>query len=107
MEENRNDFDVIADILRMTISGSKESEIEAKSSLNRGLLEKYIATIVLLKLVSVKRSDENFYQLTDRGLEFLRFYYGLRWLLRGENFDFVLLSILTKLKNDRKPDYLT
>jgi len=107
MEENRNDFDVIADILRMTISGSKESEIMTKSSLNRELLEKYIATIVLLKLVSVKRSGENLYQLTDKGLEFLRFYYGLRWLLRGENFDFVLLNILTKLKKDRNPDYVT
>jgi predicted transcriptional regulator len=107
MEENRNDFDVIADILRMTISGSKESEIEAKSSLNRVLFEKYIATIVLLKLVSVKRMSENFYQLTDRGLEFLRFYYGLRWLLRGEHFDFVLVNILTKLKKDKKPNYIT
>ena len=107
MEENRNEFDVIADILRMTISGSKESEIVTKSNLNRRLVEKYIATVVFLKLVSVKKMGENFYQLTDRGLEFLRFYYGLRWLLHGENFDFMLVNILTKLKKDKKPNYIT
>ncbi len=106
MTEERNDFDLVAEILRVAILGSKESEILARCGLDRGLLEKYMPTLMVLKLVSVERRSENFYRLTSKGLEFLRFYHGLRWLLRGENLDFLLINILTRLKKDRKPHYI-
>lgn len=106
MAEDRNEFDVIADILRMAISGSKESEIIAKCSLDRKLLEKYMPTLMVLNLISVEKKREKFYRLTGRGLEFLRFYHGLRWLLWGKNFDFLLINVLTKLTKDREPHYI-
>ena len=106
MTKDRNEFDVIADILRVAILGSKESEIMAKCGLDRGLLEKYIPTLMVLNLVSVEKKSEKFYRSTSRGLEFLRFYHGLRWLLWGKNFDFLLINILTRLKKDRKPHYI-
>ncbi|NIR86498.1 hypothetical protein GWO13_02570 [Candidatus Bathyarchaeota archaeon] len=107
MTEKRSEFDVVADILRVATLGSKESEIMVGCGLNRRLLKKYMPTMVVLKLVSVERRSENFYRTTSRGLEFLRFYYGLRWLLWGKNFDFLLINILTRLKKDINPYYVT
>jgi len=104
--ERRNEFDVVADILRVAILGSKESEIMARCGLDRKLLEKYMVTVVVLKLVSVERRSENFYRLTERGLEFLRFYHGLRWLLWGQNLDSLFISLLSRLKTDRRPYYI-
>jgi predicted transcriptional regulator len=106
MAEKRREFDVVADILRVAALGSKESEIMVGCELDRKLLEKYMPAIVVLKLVSVKKESENRYRTTSRGLEFLRFYHGLRWLLWGKDFDYVLINILTKLKKDRHPYYV-
>lgn len=101
MTEKRSEFDLVADILRVAALGSKESEIMTGCGLDRKLLEKYMPAMVVLKLVSVKKKSENFYRTTSRGLEFLRFYHGLRWLLWGKDFDFLLINISTRLKNDR------
>ena len=106
MTEKRSEFDVIADILRVAALGSKESEIIVGCDLNREVLEKYMPAMVVLKLVSVEKKSENFYRTTSRGMEFLRFYHGLRWLLWGKDFDFLLINILTKLKKDRHPYYV-
>jgi predicted transcriptional regulator len=106
MMEKRKEFDVVADILRVATMGSKESELIVGCNLDRMSLEKYMPAMMALKLVSVKKESENFYQTTARGLEFLRFYHGLRWLLWGKDFDFVLINILSKLKNDTNPYYV-
>ena len=106
MTEKRKEFDVVADILRVAALGSKESEIMTGCDLNREVLEKYMPAMVVLKLVSVEKESENFYRTTNRGLEFLRFYHGLRWLLWGKDFDFLLISILTRLKNNSHPFYV-
>ncbi|MDH5390082.1 MAG: winged helix-turn-helix domain-containing protein [Candidatus Bathyarchaeota archaeon] len=106
MTEKRSEFDVIADVLRVAALGSKESEIMVGCDLNREVLEKYMPAMVVLKLVSVEKESENFYRATSRGLEFLRFYHGLRWLLWGKDFDFLLINILTRLKKDRHPYYV-
>jgi len=106
MTEKRSEFDLVADILRVAALGSKESEIMTGCGLDRKLLEKYMPAMVVLKLVSVKKKSENFYRTTSRGLEFLRFYHGLRWLLWGKDFDFLLINILTKLKKDKQPYYV-
>ena len=74
MTDDRNEFDVIADILRVAILGSKESEIMTKCDLNRKLLEKYMPTLLVLEMVNVERKSENLYRPTSKGLEFLRFY---------------------------------
>ena len=106
MAEKRREFDVVADILRVAALGSKESEIMVGCELDHKLLEKYMPAIVVLKLVSVEKESENLYRTTSRGLEFLRFYHGLRWLLWGKDFDYLLINILTKLKKDRHPYYV-
>jgi predicted transcriptional regulator len=107
MGKARKEFDVIADILRVATLGSKESEIKVGCDLDQNCLEKYMPAMMALKLVSVKRKSENFYQTTPRGIEFLRFYHGLRWLLWGKDFDLTLVNILNKLKKPKDPFYVT
>jgi predicted transcriptional regulator len=106
MTEKKKEFDVVADILRVAALGSKESEIIVGCDLDRNSLEKYMPVMMLLKLVSVKKENENFYRTTNKGLEFLRFYHGLRWLLWGKEFDYVLVKNMKNLKKEEKPYYV-
>lgn len=106
MTEEKKEFDVVADILRVAVLGSKESEIIVGCDLDRNSLEKYMPVMMVLKLVSVKKESENFYRTTSKGLEFLRFYHGLRWLLWGKDFDYVLVNTMNKLKKEKKPYYV-
>ena len=102
----RREFDVVADILRVTALGSEESEIMIGCDLDRTNLEKYIPVMMALNLVSVKKEYENYYQTTNKGLEFLRFYHGLRWLLWGKDKDYILINLMKKLKIEKKPYYV-
>jgi predicted transcriptional regulator len=104
--EDKKEFDVVADILRLAVMGSKESEIIVGCELDRKSLEKYIPVLMLLKLLSVKKENENFYRTTTKGLEFLRFYHGLRWLLWGKDFDYLLVNTMNKLQKETKPYYV-
>lgn len=106
MAGEKREFDVVADILRMAVLGSKESEIIVGCELDRNSLEKYIPVMMVLKLLSVKKESENFYRTTSKGLEFLRFYHGLRWLLWGKDLDYILVNTMNKLKNEKKPYYV-
>ena len=106
MSGNRKEFDVVADILRVAALGSKESEIITGCDLDRNSLEKYMPVMMLMKLINVKKESENFYRTTTKGLEFLRFYHGLRWLLWGKDFDYLLVSTMNKLKPEQKPYYV-
>ncbi|MCJ7613832.1 winged helix-turn-helix domain-containing protein [Candidatus Bathyarchaeota archaeon] len=106
MIEEKKEFDVVADILRAAALGSKESEIITGCDLDRNSLEKYLPVMMVLKLLSVKKESENFYRTTSKGLEFLRFYHGLRWLLWGKEFDYVLVKIMNKLKKEENPYYV-
>jgi predicted transcriptional regulator len=102
--KEKKEFDIVADILRVTALGSKESEIITGCNLDRQSLEKYLPVMLVLKLVSVK--NENFYKTTQKGLEFLRFYHGLRWLLWGKDIDYLLIKTMKKIKHEKKPYYV-
>lgn len=102
----KQEFEVIADILRAAALGSKESEIISGCNLDRSNLEKYIPVMMVMKLVSVKKENENYYRTTNKGLEFLRFYHGLRWLLWGKDLDYIIINTMNKLKQEKNPFYV-
>jgi len=106
MTKEKKEFDVVADILRVAALGSKEAELITGCDLDRSSFEKYIPVMMILKLVNVEKETENFYRTTNKGLEFLRFYHGLRWLLWGKDFDYTLINIMNKLKKEEKPYYV-
>ena len=107
MTKEKKEFDVIADILRVAALGSKESELIVGCDLDRNSLEKYIPVMMILKLVAVNKEKENSYRTTKKGLEFLRFYHGLRWLLWGKDLDYMLINIMNKLKKETEPYYVS
>ena len=51
MTEEKKEFDVVADILRAAVLGSKESEIINGCELDRNSLEKYMPVMMILKLI--------------------------------------------------------
>ena len=106
MNKEKKEFDVIAEILRIAALGSKESELKVECNLERDSFEKYVPVMMVLKLLSVKQESENYYRTTSKGLEFLRFYHGLRWLLWGKDFDFSLLNNISKIKKEKEPYYV-
>jgi hypothetical protein len=75
-------------------------------NLDRESLEKYVPAMLLLKLVNVEKTKENF-MTTTKGIEFLRFYHGLRWLVWGEDFDYTLIKTLCKITNEEHPIYVS
>lgn len=106
-EKERSEFDVVANILRLAAIGSKKEEIMIGCNLSREAVEKYLSAMVQLKLLGVEERSGRFYRTTGRGLELLRFYHGLRWLLWGMDFDVVMVRIMTRLKKDKQPYYVS
>jgi len=103
----RSEFDVVANILRWATKGCKKEDIIIGCSLSRKLVERYIAALVQLKLLLVEERSEESYRTTGRGLELLRFYHGLKWLLWGKDFDFMFIRILAELKKEKHPYYVS
>jgi len=100
-----NEFNVVAKILRVAAKGSKEEEIMDRCKLNRTVLENYLLALAELELVRVEGESETFYRTTEKGIELLRIYHRLKWLLWGRDNDFLLMRILgqvSKVKKVRK-----
>jgi predicted transcriptional regulator len=105
-----NEFNVVAKILRVAAKGSKEEEIMDRCKLSRMVLENYLSALEELKLLRVEGKSENFYRTTEKGIELLRIYHRLRWLLWGRDNDFLLMRILGQLdrvKRDVHPFYVS
>ena len=101
---------MVAKILRAAAKGSKEEEIMDRCKLNRTVLENYLSALAELKLLRAEGEDETFYRTTEKGLELLRIYHRLRWLLWGRDNDFLLMRILgqmDRVKRDVHPFYVS
>jgi len=97
-----NEFNVVAKILRVAAKGSKEEEIMERCKLNRTVLENYLSALEELNLVRVEEKGETFYRTTEKGLELLRIYHRLKWLLWGRDNDFLLMRILGQVGRVKK-----
>ena len=105
-----NEFNVVAKILRAAAKGSKEAEIVDQCKLDRMVLENYLSALAELSLLRVEERGETFYRTTEKGLELLRIYHRLRWLLWGGDNDFLLMRLLGQLRKvgkDTHPFYVS
>ena len=92
----------------MAAKGSNESEIMEKCKLDSTVLENYLSALAELSLLMVEENGENFYRTTEKGLDFLRIYHRLRWLLWGSDNDFLLMRLLGQLeKKSVHPFYVS
>ena len=89
------EFQVIAQILRAAAKGSSVEEIMNMCRLDPLVLENYMYGLSQLSLVRVE--GESLYRTTKKGLELLRIYHRLRWLLWGKENDFLLMRLLDKI----------
>ena len=96
-----------AKILRVAAKGSREEEILEQCKLDSGVLENYLSALAELRLLMVEDKGETFYRTTEKGLELLRIYHRLRWLLWGRDNDFLLMRLLGQLKKKIHPFYVS
>jgi len=101
---------VVAKILRVAAKGSKEEEIMEQCKLDSMVLENYLSALAELRLLRVEEKGKTFYRTTEKGLDFLRIYHRLRWLLWGSDNDFLLMRLLGqvgKVRKDAHPFYVS
>jgi len=70
-------------------------------------LENYLSALAELELLTVEEKSETFYRTTEKGLDFLRIYHRLRWLLWGSDNDFLLMRLLGQLRKKVHPFYVS
>jgi predicted transcriptional regulator len=73
--ENRNQFDIIADILQSAKEGASKREIISLASLNYRQFDAYIPYIMERGFLEKK---EETYKVKDKGFEFLRAHRDLK-----------------------------
>ncbi|MFQ6081066.1 MAG: winged helix-turn-helix domain-containing protein [Candidatus Bathyarchaeia archaeon] len=95
---------MVVNILSLAGKGANKTEIMRRCSLKRASLEKYLFALTELNLLEVEEKSETFYRTSDKGLQLLRTYYRLKWLLWGDSFDFLLVRLLGRLsrRNEHK-----
>ena len=98
---------MVAKILRAAAKGSKEEEIMERCKLDSMVLENYLSALAELRLLMVEDKGETFYRTTQKGLDFLRTYHRLRWLLWGKDNDFLLIRLLGQLEKKVNPFYVS
>ena len=91
----------------MAAKGSKEEEIMEQCKLDSAVLENYLSALAELRLLMVENKGEMFYRTTQKGLDFLRTYHRLRWLLWGKDNDFLLIRLLGQLEKKVNPFYVS
>ena len=72
--------------------------------LDPGVLGNYLCCLAELRLLRVE--GETSYRTTKEGLQLLRTYHRLRWLLWGKDNDFLLMSLLDKVTKAERSEHV-
>lgn len=103
--KKRNEFNLVAKILRVAAKGSKEDEIMDQCKLDSTALDNYLSALSELNLLTMENSEKTCYRTTEKGLQFLKTYHKLRWLLLGKDDDFLLMRILRQIRKKENPPF--
>jgi predicted transcriptional regulator len=88
--------------------GSKEGDIMNRCKLDSMTVENYLSALAELSLLTFEDKDEICYRTTEKGLDFLNTYHRLRWLLFGNDNDFLLMRLLAQMKKkEENPFYVS
>jgi predicted transcriptional regulator len=101
----RNEINVVAKILRVAAKGSKEDEIMDKCKLDSTALDNYLSALAELNLLTMEDKEDICFRTTEKGLQFLKTYHKLRWLLLGKDNDFLLMRILGQIRRKENPPF--
>jgi predicted transcriptional regulator len=103
--KNYNEIKVVAKILRIAAKGSRESEIIDQCKLDSMSAENYVSALTQLSFLTVEDDNNLQCKTTEKGLEFLKTYHRLRWLLFGKDNDFLLMGLLDQMKKREQPPF--
>ena len=67
----RNDLDICADLLKVTMNGAKKTQMVYKANLNFNIVKKYIKRLSDNELI---KSENGYFFTTDKGSRFLAKY---------------------------------
>lgn len=70
----RNNKDIEADILRITIGGARKTQIVYQGNLNFKIVKGYLSRLIAKPREFLRYDGRRFYHTTPRGIEFLRRY---------------------------------
>ena len=80
----------------------------ARCNLDSMSAENYLSALTELSFLTIENEDEMHCRTTEKGLEFLKTYHRLRWLLFGKDNDFLLMQILKQMKKkENSPFYVS
>ena len=79
---HRSRMDIISEILRVSRRGARKSHIIYRCNLSSRPLKAYLGLLVDCGLIrEISKSESSTFETTDKGLEFLQIYSGLKALL--------------------------
>ena len=79
--EKRNNLDIVAEILRVSLEGAKKTWIVYKANLNFRIVDRYLKQLIEKGLI---KKSSGIYITSERGLEFLDGYDHIMKLISGE-----------------------
>ena len=85
MSGKRSNMEISADILKVTLNGAKKSHIVYKANLNFQLGKKYMDHLRSCGLIQGPSDREKAFYTTERGMEFLKYFEGLKEFLGDAN----------------------
>jgi predicted transcriptional regulator len=105
----KDEFKLVAKILRVAAKGSEEGEIMDRCKLDAKCLDNYISALAESNLLTMDNGDGNCcYRTTEKGLQFLNTYHRLRWLLLGKDNDLLLIRLLGQMeRREKHPFYVS
>ena len=84
-KNNRGKIQIMADILYLCTSGIKKTHIMYKANLSYEQIHYYLNNLLSTGLILQDISDGSIlYRITEKGREYLRYYYQLTELVREE-----------------------
>lgn len=85
MNGKRSDMEISADILHVTLKGALKSHIVYKANLNFQLGKKYLDQLRSYGLIRGPSDRDKAFHTTERGLEFIKYFEGLKEFLGEAN----------------------
>ena len=80
LSQRRSNLEIIAEILRIARRGTKRTRIVYGANLNFKMLREYLKKLEEAGLIAISGEDGGIIKTTEKGLEFLQQFYGLREL---------------------------
>jgi predicted transcriptional regulator len=82
MSRKRSNLEISADILRVAIGGARKSHIVYQANLNFSIIKDYIKELTSSGLLQSPNHQGKFYTTTEKGIEFINYYEGMKQFTR-------------------------